>query len=181
MFLNLGQPLLEVSRVDILYTLLHCIGFNRVLSGGRWVIVGCCNGSSYEKRLKSTGIDRHYQQRKQKIFMGGFRCVSLVTAPIFHVMPERRIEWKVSNKSIDSKTGRRCLRVTNSYSNACLMFHLIYWICSGEDAWFLEVLNKVSPFIWVPLAVLCIRIILVYVTQETIGCWYTSRLPNWHF
>ena len=49
------EPFLEVSWVDILYTTaLHFLC--SILDGGRWVIVGCYNGSWYKKRLKTTEI-----------------------------------------------------------------------------------------------------------------------------
>ena len=43
---------LEESRVDILWTQLHYICCLQVLDGGRWVIVGCNNGSQYKKCWK---------------------------------------------------------------------------------------------------------------------------------
>ena len=41
--------ILEGSRVDILCTRLYYVCFVRVSDGGRWFIVGCCNGSPCKK------------------------------------------------------------------------------------------------------------------------------------
>jgi len=48
---NLGgrELFLEGSGLDILCTQLYYICFIRVLDGGRWVIVGCYNGSWSKK------------------------------------------------------------------------------------------------------------------------------------
>ena len=49
------EPFLEGSRVDFMYTAYY-ICFIRVLYGAGWVIVSCCNGSRYKRRVKNTAI-----------------------------------------------------------------------------------------------------------------------------
>jgi len=51
------EPFLEGSRVDVLCTRLYYIWFIRVIDEGRWVIVGCYDGSRYSKGWKPTVLD----------------------------------------------------------------------------------------------------------------------------
>ena len=48
------QTLADCYAVNQLFTQLYYICFTLVLDGGRWVIVGWCNGSRYKKWVKTT-------------------------------------------------------------------------------------------------------------------------------